>query len=350
MKNLILTGGGTAGHCTPALALLPHLKDSFDNIYYIGSRYGVEGRLAKGKGLKYYPITTVKLKRAVSASNLTIPFKLTKGIIEAKKLLKSLRASVVFSKGGYVALPVTIAAKQLGVPVVAHESDLSAGLANKIAFKFATEVLTSFKETAQSLPAGVWTGAPVSGEIFGSSRSEALRHYGIKENKPVLLALGGSSGSVAINRVLRGLLDPLTDKYTVLHLTGKNNSAPSLKGREDYIQVEFEDDMKYAYAAADVAVSRAGSNCLFELMAMKLPTLLIPLPKGASRGDQIENAEYFKKRGAFKVLPQELAVGQKFLEGIDAAYAERATLVHAQQKHFKDGTAEIAARIIAAAR
>ncbi len=348
MRNLILTGGGTAGHCTPCLALLPMLEKQFDNVYYIGSENGIEREIVAKTHVKYYSIPTVKLKRSVSVSNLAIPFILTQGVSKAKKMLKELDASVVFSKGGYVALPVAIAAGRLKIPLVLHESDMSLGLANKISARYATEVLTSFKETASKVKNGVWTGAPVSPELFGVTRGEGRRHYGITGTKPVLLVVGGSSGSTAINREIRGILGELTKKYNVLHLCGKKNFSPELKGKEGYFQVPFESEMKYAYAAADVAVSRAGSNSIFELMAMKIPALLIPLPKAESRGDQIENAEYFRAEGVFRMILQEEITPEKLLFEIDETYRNRLNLTLSAKNYGTFANAKIAERIVRA--
>ncbi|MBP5307665.1 MAG: UDP-N-acetylglucosamine--N-acetylmuramyl-(pentapeptide) pyrophosphoryl-undecaprenol N-acetylglucosamine transferase [Clostridia bacterium] len=348
MRNLVLTGGGTAGHCTPCLSLLPLLEKRFDNVYYIGSENGIEREMVKNAGVEYFSVPAIKLKRSLSLSNLTIPFILTSGISAAKKLLKKLNASVVFSKGGYVALPVAIAAGKLGVPLVLHESDLTLGLANKISARYACEVLTSFRETAENLKNGLFTGAPVNPALLSAPRAEGRRRYGITGLKPVLLVFGGSSGSVAINRVLRGVLPALTEKFNVLHLTGKNGYDENAKDVKGYFQIPFEPEMKYAYAAADVAVSRAGSNSLFELAALKIPALLIPLPKGASRGDQIDNARYFASRGAFRILLQEDITGEKFTEEIIKTYESRLNLTLSQQKFQKNANETIAERIVRA--
>lgn len=342
-----MTGGGTAGHCIPCMALLPYLEKRFDNICYIGSETGIEREIVAKSHINYYSVTTVKLKRTLSAENLTIPYRLIKGVNEAKKLLRQLDASAVFSKGGYVALPVSIAAGKLKIPLVLHESDLTLGLANKISARYAREVLTSFPQTARAVDKGIWTGSPVDGRLFGISRTEGRLHYGISGDKPTLLVVGGSSGSRAINREIRDLLPSLTKKYNVLHLCGRGNSLPNLK-MGGYVQVEFEKDMKYAYAAADVAVSRAGSNCVFELLAMRIPALLIPLPKAESRGDQIENAKYFREAHAFRMLLQEEMNGERLEKEIDETYKNRLNLTLSQQKLDKNANEIIAGRIVRA--
>lgn len=349
MRNLILTGGGTAGHCTPCLALIASLEKHFDNIYYIGSENGIEKELVKKAGIAYYSVPTVKLRRSLSLQNLKIPFTLSHGVIKAKGLLKSLGASVVFSKGGYVSLPVCIAAGQMKIPLVLHESDLTLGLANKISAHYAREVLTSFKETADSLKNGLYTGAPINRKLFCTTTAKSRAHYGITGNLPVILVMGGSSGSRAINREIRAILPILTKKYTILHLCGKEGVDKALTGVKGYIQVPFEVDMKHAYAAADIAVSRAGSNCLFELLAMKIPALLIPLPTEESRGDQIQNAKYFTEKGMFKTLLQGDITPERLVKEIDSVYKNRLNITLSQQQYEQNANEKIASRIIRAA-
>lgn len=346
MRNLVLTGGGTAGHCTPALALLPSLEKHFDNVYYIGSDTGIERKIVAKTHIKYYSVPTIKLKRSLSPANLKIPFTLTLGIKKSAQLLKELNASVVFSKGGYVALPVAIASSINKIPLVLHESDLSLGLANKISARFASEVLTSFPETADLLSNGRYVGAPISPLLFGANRGESKARYGIKNNKPVLLVMGGSSGSMAINRVLRGILPDITKKYNVLHITGEKNFDCNLTNVEGYFQVAFEEQMKYAYASSDIAISRAGSNSIFELIAMKLPAILIPLPRRASRGDQIENAEYFARKGMFKILYQENLRSENLLSAIDEIFYSRLDVALKQKGADLSANDRIAQRIL----
>ncbi len=302
MKSIVLTGGGTAGHVTPHFALLDLLKKHFDAIYYIGSTGGIEEKLVKQKGINYYQIPCVKLVRNSISKNLTMPFKFISSINQAKEILKDLKPSVVFSKGGYVGLPVTISASKLKIPVIVHESDLTLGLANKIASKFAKNVLTSFEETAKTVNNGLYVGTPIRKELFEITKQTALSHFNFNSDKPVLLITGGSLGAKAINTAIIDALPNLLKDYYVLHVVGKGNltnfSHPS------YRQIEFA-DMKYCYSACDLAISRAGANTAFELLALKKPTLFIPLPKGNSRGDQVDNANYFKNKNLAKVLLQE---------------------------------------------
>lgn len=304
MSCIVFTGGGTAGHYAPNYAIIPLIKNDFDEIVYIGSKNGAEKLAAEKRGVKYYGVTTAKLVRSLTPKNALIPFKLLKGISEAKKILKELSPSVVFSKGGYVALPTVLAAHALGVPIISHESDLSVGLANKIAAKYSKSVLTSFKETAEKLPNAHYAGTPLREELFKPRDKAAIKKkFGFDENKKVLLITGGSQGSGAINETVKKSVYGLVNEYNVLHLCGKGKAA-DIKA-EGYRQIEFAEDMGEVYAVADTALSRAGANTLFELIALKIPTLAVPLPKGNSRGDQIENALYFKDNGLIAVLMEE---------------------------------------------
>ena len=316
MKTIVLTGGGTAGHCAPHFAILQDIKTHFDKVYYIGSVNGIEKQLVSEKSIPYYAIPTIKLKRSLTLSNLKIPFALLKSVKAAKKILKELKPSVVFSKGGYVGLPVTIAAKTLKIPVVIHESDYTLGLANKIASRFADKTLTTFYETAKDIKNGVYVGSPLRQELFVKTKRN-YKQFGFYEDKPTLLITGGSSGAQAINKLVLENLEKLTKKYNVFHIVGKGN-LPNIKTK-GYYSVEFI-DMAIAYNMADLCISRAGSNTAFELVALKIPTLFIPLPQTSSRGDQIQNAKYFYSKGlCHYVLEEELTI-DSFASEIDNLY------------------------------
>lgn len=299
MKSIVLTGGGTIGHTAPHFAIIPHLK--FDNIYYIGSS-GIEKDFVKNKGLPYYEINPVKLIRSLTLKNLKIPFKFVKSVKESEKILKKLKPSVVFSKGGFVGLPVTISAKRLKIPVIIHESDLSIGLANKIASKFSDFTLTTFDKTADTIKNGKYVGPIIREELLNVNKKEAFKNYSINTKKPVLLITGGSSGAKVINETVQKCLNNLTEKFFVFHIVGKGNLT-KIK-IPNYYETEFA-DMSLAYSITDICLSRAGSNTAFELMNLKIPTLFIPLSKKSSRGDQIENANYFKSLKLCDVLQQE---------------------------------------------
>lgn len=299
MKKILFTGGGSAGHVIPNLALMDELKEEFE-LSYMGTD-GVEKSVV-GKTAPYYTIQCPKLIRSFTLKNLTIPAALFTAIKEAGKGIDIIRPDLVFSKGGYVSLPVVLAAAKRKIPVLAHECDLSPGLANKLSANKCRAVFTSFPETAQKFKNGKYTGAPLRRELLRGNRAQARKKYGIADSATVLLVFGGGSGARAINDALRKQLLSLCKTYTVLHLCGKDNTIEN--NIPHYLQREFEPDMASAYAAADLVVSRAGSNTVFELMALQKPSLLIPLAQ-STRGDQQENAAYFQKRGLCHVLQQE---------------------------------------------
>jgi len=325
MKTLVLTGGGTAGHCLPNIALIPELKKYFDKIIYIGSKNGLEKNLAEENGLDFYAIPCAKLNRNITIKNFAIPFSVVNGAIKAGKILDKIKPNVIFSKGGYVAVPVIYAGKKRKIPIISHESDLSLGLANKITAKHCEKVLTSFPETAKLLNNGLYVGSPLRQSLFTASKKDALKKFKLTGEKPVILITGGSLGSKTINKSVKDALPLLLDKFDVIHQCGKNN-LEKIKTPKGYIQTEFISDMNMAYACADVCVCRAGSNTIFELIALKKPCVLIPLPKGASRGDQVQNAEYFQKKGLVNVLPQSVLTPESLFNAITSSYANRVNI------------------------
>lgn len=341
MSTIILTGGGTAGHCIPNIALLPYLKKTFDKIYYVGSENGMEKNIVSKTGIPYYEITTTKLKRSFSFDNLKIPFKLFKGISEAKKIIGKLNPDIIFSKGGFVSLPVVIAGNKCNIPVVSHESDLTVGLANKIASRYSVKVLTSFPETAKTLKNGLYSGAPIRSEFFSVNREKALKYFSFSGKKPILLVTGGSQGSESINRCVCSALDELLKTFDVIHLCGKGRFSAVKK--EGYFQAEYLNCMEYALAVADVILSRAGSNTVFEILALKKPNVLIPLPKGVSRGDQILNAEYFAKKRLSTLLYHENLNKYSLVSAVKNTYKHRTSFYKALDEFpIKDGSPFIA--------
>jgi len=323
MSLIVLTGGGTAGHVTPHLALIDDLRKHFSSIAYIGS-CGVEKQIIAKTGIKFYEISSVKFVRGNMLKNLLLPFKLMKAKQKAAKILKELHPSVIFSKGGYVSVPVVLAAKKLGIPVVCHESDLSCGLANRVAAKHAASICTTFKKTAEDLgEKGVFSGSPINESSLTQKKTAAKTALNIKTTLPILLVTGGSLGSVAINNAVFSALEKLTKSYYVIHVVGKNNTN-SLK-LPNYRQIEYAYNMSTLICAADVVISRAGSNTIFELAFARKPMLLIPLPKGASRGDQVENANYFHSRGIAHLLKQEELTADSLIK------ATNLTLAHAEE-------------------
>lgn len=295
MRTIILTGGGTAGHILPNLALLPNLKKHFERIVYIGSEKGMEKELAgRYPELDYRPVTVVKLRRKLTLKNLAIPFLLLKGTRQAKKILAEIQPDVVFSKGGYVSIPVVLAAHRLGIPVVSHESDLTVGLANRFTKNKVKCICTTFEETANSLKNGVFVGSPIRQELFRGNSFAARQKFGVPVGKPVLLVLGGSLGATNINLAVRENLDWLCQNFFVFHITGKGKTSQI--NHKNYVQLEFYDAIQDLFALANFAITRGGSNALWELASLGIPTLIIPLEKG-SLGDQLENANYFEKKG-----------------------------------------------------
>lgn len=319
MKRIILTGGGTAGHVTPNIALLPGLKELGYDVHYIGSYNGIEKKLIEQFQIPYHGISSGKLRRYFSLQNFTDPFRVLKGFSEAKKLIKTLKPDVIFSKGGFVSVPVIIAGKQCHVPTIIHESDITPGLANKLAIPSATKVCCNFPETLNHLPKekAVLTGSPIRRELFSGSREAALQFCGLHEDKPVILIIGGSLGSVVINNVIRSILPELLKNYQIIHLCGKGKLDDSLKNLEGYVQFEYiQDELKDLLALSDFVISRAGANSICEFLALHKPNLLIPLSANASRGDQILNARSFERQGYSMVLEEEELTASALLPAI----------------------------------
>lgn len=315
MSTIILTGGGTAGHIIPNIALIPHLKNEFNKIVYIGSGTESEKNLLKKFDyVEYHSVTTAKFKRSFSFENLKIPFKLFKGISEAKKLIKKFNPEVIFSKGGYVALPVVLAGKKLGVPMIAHESDLSLGLVNKLLKNKYDTICTTFEETARKLKNGAFVGSPLRSEITKGKAGNFKAKYNINTDKAILLILGGSQGASEINQLVENNLKTLCKDFFVVHLRGKGKLNKFVKN-QNYLQLEFCDNMQDLYACATLCITRGGSNTLFELLANNIPMLIIPLKKG-SRGDQIENAKYFEDKNWGVALLKKDISNEDFLNAV----------------------------------
>lgn len=326
MKRIVLTGGGTAGHVTPNIALIPRLKEEGFDISYIGTYDGIERKLIEELEIPYFGISSGKLRRYFDFKNFTDPFRIMKGYYEAKRQLKLLNPDIVFSKGGFVTVPVVLAAKQCKIPVIIHESDMSPGLANKIAIPAATKVCYSFPETAIHLPKekAVLTGLPIREELLSGNKLEGYRLTNFTVNKPVLLVTGGSLGSLAINTSIRSILPELLKDFQVVHICGKGHMDNTLEDLEGYKQFEYvKGELKDLFALADLVVSRAGANFICEILALRKPNLLIPLSRAASRGDQILNANSFQKQGFSKVLQEEDMTDKTLLTHINQVYKNR---------------------------
>ncbi len=332
MKKIVLTGGGTLGHVTPHLALIPHLQEKGYEIHYIGTEKGMEReKMESVPGVTYHAVKSGKLRRYFSWQNFTDPFRVIAGAFQASHVIGKLKPDVVFSKGGFVAVPVVFGAWVHHVPVLCHESDLTPGLANKLCKPFAKRFATTFPECAAALgDKAEMTGTPLRPELFKGERAKGLSLLHFDGSKPVLLMMGGSSGAQSVNKALREALPKLTAQFDVAHICGKGNLDASLEGTAGYTQVEFLDaDLPDALAAADLVLSRAGSNALCEFQALAKPLLLVPYPKGASRGDQILNAQSYEKRGLCHVLLQENMTADTLTDALMKTWADREQLAAA---------------------
>lgn len=327
MKKIVFTGGGTAGHIMPNLAIIEEIKNKA-KVYYIGSN-GMEKELVKNYDIPFYEIPSTKLRRSLSFSNLLIPFKLIKAIKKAKQILKEIRPDVIFSKGGYVALPVVFAAKKLKIRVILHESDMTLGLANKLCKNKCETVCTSFEKTAENLKNGLFTGSPLRSQIFKGNKENAKKLFKNYKNKPTILVVGGSLGSKIINENVRKSLDKLKD-YNIIHLCGKNNLSNIKK--DNYVELEFANNIEDLYALSNIVISRAGSNVINEILALNKPNILIPLSKKASRGDQILNANYFKEKGYSKVILEEDLSPNSLVNSINQLNNEKEKYIQSMQK------------------
>lgn len=325
-KKILLTGGGTAGHVTPNLALIPRLRLEGYEICYMGSKDGIEKKLVEEMGIPYYGVSTGKLRRYFAWRNFSDPFRVIKGFFEAKKLIKFLKPDVVFSKGGFVSVPIVRAAHRRHIPCIIHESDMSPGLANRLCFSAAKTVCCNFPETIESLPLnkGVVTGTPIRKELLDGSKTAGLAYCGFNDRLPVLMIIGGSQGSRAINNAVRSCLPDLLQDFQVVHICGSKNIDDKLRTLPGYIQFEYvKSELKDIFAAADIVISRAGANAIFELLALQKPHLLIPLPTKGSRGDQLQNANSFKNSGYSAVLPEEELTDVTLLSAISELYSKR---------------------------
>ncbi len=326
MKKIILTGGGTAGHVTPNLALLPSLQERGYEIHYIGSYNGIEKKLIEGAGIPYDGISSGKFRRYFDLKNFSDPFRVMKGYFEARKLMKKYKPDVVFSKGGFVSVPVVLAAKHYKIPTIIHESDMTPGLANKLCIPSAARVCCNFPETLKYLPKdkAVLSGSPIRQELLSGDRLTGLQYTGLSAAKPIILVIGGSLGAVAVNNAVRSLLPRLLEKYQVIHICGKGHLDDALIGRAGYSQFEYVDaPLRHLFAAADLIVSRAGANSICEILALRKPNVLIPLSAAASRGDQILNARSFEKQGFSTVLEEEQVTNETLFQAIENTYENR---------------------------
>ncbi|MEY8332712.1 undecaprenyldiphospho-muramoylpentapeptide beta-N-acetylglucosaminyltransferase [Lachnospiraceae bacterium 47-T17] len=349
MKKILLTGGGTAGHVTPNIALLPRLQKEGYEISYIGSYTGIEKELIEAQHIPYYGISSGKLRRYFDPKNFSDPFKVINGLRQAICLIHKLKPNVIFSKGGFVSVPVLLAARLCRVPAIIHESDITPGLANKIALPGATRICCNFPETMKYLPAekAVLTGSPIRQELLTGDASAARALCGFDEGRPVLFVVGGSSGSVVINNAVREALPGLLKKFQVVHMCGKDHLDQSLMKTAGYQQFEYiGKELRDIFALSDVVVSRAGANSICELLALHKPNLLIPLSAGASRGDQILNAASFEKQGFSMVLKEEDMTAATLTDAAETLYADRGRYIDAMTASGQMDSIEIIMKLI----
>lgn len=315
--KIIMTGGGSAGHVTPNLALVPKLESLGFEIKYIGSKKGIENDIIKKANIPFYSISSGKLRRYFDMKNFSDPFKVIKGVGDAFRILSKEKPDIVFSKGGFVTVPVVIAASMKKIPVVAHESDFTPGLANKIAGRFCDKLCVTFPESLKYIEGnkGILTGTPIREELFNGRAEIGKRFCNFKYDKETILIIGGSLGAKVINDTVRMDIERLLKEYNIIHLCGKNNLDDKLKNKEGYIQLEYvSEELPDLMAYADLVISRAGANAIFELLALKKPHILIPLSAKASRGDQVLNAKSFKKSGYSVVIEEEELTTDKLYE------------------------------------
>lgn len=342
-KTILLTGGGTAGHVTPNLALLPQLRAEGYSIHYIGTVDGIErDLLAKETDVSYHAISAGKLRRYFSLKNFVDPFRVVKGLFQAKRIIKDVKPDVVFSKGGFVSVPVVVAAKGKA-PIVTHESDYTPGLANKIAAHFADTVCVTFEDTLQYVgKKGVYTGTPIRPALFAGKAAKGLEFTGFTGERPILLAMGGSQGAQALNDVLRAALPCLTQAFDIIHLCGKGKLEPSIDDPA-YKQYEYiSEELPDLLASADIILSRAGANAVFEFLALAKPALLIPLPCNCSRGDQVLNAQYFARKGYAITMDQADLNPDSLCEALDSLYESRLQFISTMSGDTRaDGTDEV---------
>ena len=354
MKKIVLTGGGTAGHVTPNIALLPALQAAGYEIAYVGSYEGIEKKLIADFNIPYTGISTGKFRRYLDPKNFSDPFRVMKGFVEARNYLKNYQPDVVFSKGGFVSVPVVRAAASLHIPCIIHESDMTPGLANKLCIPVAEKVCCNFPETLAHVPEekAVLTGTPIRAELLSGDADRAFALCNFTDSaKPTLLVVGGSSGSRAINTAIRDLLPELIKNYNVIHLCGKGNVDTSLNAIAGYAQFEYaNEELADLFALSSLVISRAGANAICELLALRKPNILIPLPAAASRGDQILNAASFEKSGYSVVIQEKDVTNELLLKTVNDVYTNREQYIHAMDKSQLNNSIEKIVGLINEAR
>lgn len=342
-KKIVFTGGGSAGHVTPNIAIINELSSDWD-IFYIGSKKGIEKELIQKVNIPYYGINSGKLRRYIDVENFVDIFRVIKGCFEARGVLKKIKPNLIFSKGGFVSVPVILAAKSLRIPIYIHESDMTPGLANKISQRFSTKVFTSFEETKKFFPEHKTTaiGSPIRKEILNGSAEKGRKFLGFDRNVPILTIMGGSLGAKKINEAVRQSLEQLTKSYQVVHLCGKNNKDENLSSIPRYKQFEYvHEELPDILAVTDIVITRGGSNAIFEFLALNIPMLIIPLGLNQSRGDQILNASAFQNKGYSMTLEEEKLNSKTLMEYINVVYENRNDLQKNMKESQKDNALQI---------
>lgn len=345
MKRIILTGGGSAGHVTPNLALIPELLKEDWEIHYIGTNDGIEKTIVNDSKVTYHSIQAGKLRRYFNIRNFTDPFRVLFGMMQAITIISKVKPKVIFSKGGFVSVPVVIGGWINRIPVIIHESDITPGLANKLSAPFAEKICTNFPEVAGNFSGGkaVYTGTPIRNEILSGDFEKGLEICGFQKHKPVIMIMGGSLGSRNLNRLVREILPELLKDFQVVHICGKGNIEQNLEGTKGYKQFEYiSSELSHIFKAASMIISRAGANSIFEILLLRLPNILIPLSTNSSRGDQILNAKSFENMGFSKVLLEDNINSSILYDNIMDLYKNRNSYIkNMSSKSVPDGTREI---------
>lgn len=344
MSKIAFTGGGTVGHVSVNLSLIPTALEKGHQVFYIGSKNGIEREMIESQlsNIKYYPISSGKLRRYLSFENAKDVFKVLKGILDARRVLKKEKPDLLFSKGGFVSVPVVIAARSLNIPTIIHESDLTPGLENKISLKFSKKIYTTFEDTLKYLPKDKadFVGATIREDLKEGNQQKGYEITGFDSDKKVLLVMGGSLGSKKLNDIIRENLEALLHDYQIIHLTGHGLVDESYK-QKGYIQYEFvKEELTHLLSITDTVVSRAGSNAIYEFLTLRIPMLLIPLGLDQSRGDQIDNAKYFESKGYGKMIPEDQLTQFKLLEQLKQIESHRTDITHQMESYKESYTKE----------
>lgn len=344
MSKIAFTGGGTVGHVSVNLSLIPTALEKGHQVFYIGSKSGIEREMIESQisNIKYYPISSGKLRRYLSFENAKDVFKVLKGILDARRVLKKEKPDLLFSKGGFVSVPVVIAARSLNIPTIIHESDLTPGLANKISLKFSKKIYTTFEDTLKYLPKDKadFVGATIRENLKEGNQQKGYEITGFDSDKKILLVMGGSLGSKKLNDIIRENLEALLHDYQIIHLTGHGLVDESYK-QKGYIQYEFvKEELTHLLSITDTVVSRAGSNAIYEFLTLRIPMLLIPLGLDQSRGDQIDNAKYFESKGYGKMIPEDQLTQFKLLEQLKQIESHRNDITHQMESYKESYTRE----------